>query len=76
MLAKCILLVAGPVATEACTVDHLCASLSAGIEGDVHLMEHAWDVNHASEEWGFLLIHAHNAFNELNWTTILWGCLT
>jgi len=71
VLAKCILQVAGPAATEACGVDQLCAGLSAGIEGAVHLMQHAWDVNHASEEWGFLLIDACNAFNELNRTTML-----
>jgi len=35
-------------------------------------MQHAWDVNYASNEWGFLLIDACNAFNELNWTTMLW----
>ncbi len=41
MLAKYFLQVAGPVATEACGVDQLCAGLSAGIEGAVHLMQHA-----------------------------------
>ncbi len=71
VLAKCILLVAGPVATEACGVDQLCAGLSAGIDDAVHLMQHVWDVSHASEGWGFLLIDAHNAFNELNRTTML-----
>jgi len=35
-------------------------------------MQHAWDASHAFAEWGFLLIDAHNALNELNWTTMLW----
>jgi len=73
MLAKCLLQVAGLVATEACGAYQLCAGLlSAGIEGGVHLMQHAWVVNHASKEWKFLLIDACNAFNKLNKTTMLW----
>jgi len=75
VLAKCILQVAGPAATEACGADQLCACLPAGIEGAVHLIiKHAWDVHHAPEEWGFLLmIDAHNAFKELDGATMLWA---
>jgi len=74
VLAKCILQVAGPVATEACSVDQLCAGLPAGSEGAIHLMQHAWDVHHASEEWGFLLIDACNALAQSDNHAV--GCST
>jgi len=43
VLAKCILQVAGSAATEARGVNQLCCVgvVSAGIEGNVHLMQHA-----------------------------------
>jgi len=50
----------------------LCQPVCWGIEGAVHLMQYAWDIHHASEEWEFLFIDAHNASNELNLTTMLW----
>ncbi len=48
VLLNSILQVAGSAATEACGADQLCAGLSAGIEGAVHLMQHTWDVNNAA----------------------------
>ena len=32
-----------------------------------------WEENAQEEYWGFLLIDAHNAFNEENWTAMLWA---
>jgi len=71
-LAKIILEVAGGAAKDACGTDQLCAGLEAGIEGGIHAMKLMWDIHHMEEEWGFLLIDARNAFNELNRTAMLW----
>jgi hypothetical protein len=35
-------------------------------------MQHMWELHKAEEEWGFLLIDARNAFNEMNRTVMLW----
>ena len=43
-----------------------------GIEGAIHAMSVLWEENSQEEDWGFLLIDAHNAFNEENRTAMLW----
>jgi hypothetical protein len=67
-IAKCVLLVSGKEAKESCGIDQLCAGLESGVEGGIHAMQHVWDQHHMEEEWGFLLVDARNAFNELNRT--------
>jgi hypothetical protein len=71
-IAKCVLHVAGTEAKEACGTDQLCAGLEAGVEGAIHAMQHVWAMHAEEEEWGFLLVDARNAFNELNRTAMLW----
>ena len=56
----------------ACGKDQLCAGLEAGIDGAVHAMSSLWDYNEDNDEWGFLLVDARNAFNEINRTATLW----
>ena len=73
LLAKCLLSVAGAEAKEACGMDQLCAGLEAGTEGGIHAMQNLWDLHQRDEDWGFLLIDAKNAFNELNRTAMLWA---
>jgi hypothetical protein len=65
--------VAGGEAKEACGMDQLCAGLKADVEGGMHAMQHLWAQHLHDEDWGFLLIDARNAFNELNWTAMLWA---
>ena len=72
LLAKCVLSVAKGEAQEACGIDQLCGGLQAGIEGAVHVMHSIWDAHKMEEDWGFLLIDARNAFNEINRTVMLW----
>jgi len=69
--AKCILAIAGPSAKDACGSDQLCASLSAGIEA-IHGMSQLWEESEALDHWGFLLVDAKSAFNELNRNNLLW----
>jgi hypothetical protein len=69
---KTVLLVAGEEAKEACGIDQLYAGLKAGIEGDIHAINKLWQEMKEEEDWGFLLIDASNAFNELNRTAMLW----
>jgi hypothetical protein len=63
---KCVLLVCGDEAKEACGVDQLCAGVEAGIESGMHAAKLLWQEHSQEEEWGFLLVDAHNAFNEGN----------
>ncbi len=66
------LLVSGCDAKERCGIDQLCAGLEAGMEGGIHAIDKLWKQNKEEEEWGFLLIDASNAFNEINRTSMLW----
>ena len=70
--AKCVLAVAGHEAKTECGKDQLCAGLEAGIDGGIHAMRRLWDENEGNDEWGFLLVDARNAFNEINRTAALW----
>jgi hypothetical protein len=36
-------------------------------------MQAIWDSCHMEEEWGFLLIYAKNAFNEMEQTVMMWN---
>jgi hypothetical protein len=72
LFAKVLLLLAGSDAREACGIDQLSAGLQAGIEGGIHAIRNLWEQCQAEEEWGFLLVDARNAFNELNRTVMLW----
>ena len=60
-------------AKEACRTDQLCGGLEAGIEGGIHALRIVWQQNSQEEDWGFLLIDAHNAFNEENRTSMVWA---
>ena len=35
-------------------------------------MRHLWQQHDQEEDWGYLLIDAHNAFNEENYTAMIW----
>jgi hypothetical protein len=72
LAAKVTLLVSGCNAKERCGIDQLCAGLEAGIEGGIHAIDELWRQHEEEEEWGFLLVDAANAFNELNRTAMLW----
>jgi hypothetical protein len=73
LAAKATLLVSGCDAKEQCSIDQLlCTGLKAGIKGGIHTIDELWRQHKGEEEWGFLLVDAANAFNELNWTAMLW----
>jgi hypothetical protein len=72
LAAKATLLVSGCDAKEQCGIDQLCAGLEAGIKGGIHAINELWRQHKEEEEWGFLLVDAANAFNELNRTAMLW----
>jgi hypothetical protein len=57
-LAKCVLLVAGNEANEACSIDKLFAGLEGSIQGGIHVIQHVWEGHYMEEEWGFLIIDA------------------
>ena len=70
---ECVLVVTGVEAKEAFGTEQLCGGLKAGIEGGVHMVRLLWQKHAQEEEWRFLLIDAHNAFNEENQTAMLWA---
>ena len=73
LMAKCLLKVAGAEAKCACGTTQLAGGLEAGIEGAIHAMRVLFEEHRKEEDWGFLLIDARNAFNEENWTAMLWA---
>jgi hypothetical protein len=71
-IAKAVLLVTAEEVTMSCKTDNLCGGLSGGIDGAIHAAQSMWDQHHMEEDWGFLLVDAANAFNELDRTNMLW----
>ena len=63
LFTKILLKVTGPEATMACQDDQIWARLMAGIDVSTHRVQALWDENWSTEEWGFLLVDAKNAFN-------------
>ena len=72
LCTKLVLLAFSSDANGRCGINQLCAGLEAGIEGGIHAVSELWSQCKAEEEWGFLLIDAANAFNEINRTGMLW----
>ena len=72
-MAKCVLKVAGPLATLECDADQLCVDLKAGVEGGVHAVSAVWAEIDKDEKNGFLVIDAENAFNSMSRVTMLWN---
>ena len=72
LFAKCLLAVAGKEAADECGIDNLSGGMSAGIEAAVHSANEVVDGNYDTDDWGFILVDARNAFNELNRYTMLW----
>ena len=70
-MAKCLLRVAGPEAKSTCGTIQIAGGVEAGIDGTIHAMRVLWGEHAKEEDWVFLLIDAHNAFNEENRTAIL-----
>ena len=73
LMAKCLILVAGPEAKAACRTTQLAGGVEAGIEGAIHAMRVLWEEHAQEEDWGFILIDTHNAFNEENRIAMLWA---
>jgi len=71
-MAKCFLSITAPAATEACSIDQLCAGLQVGIEGAIHAANQFWKEHAGDSDFGFLMIDAKNAFNEQHRITMLW----
>ena len=64
--SKCVLKVRVPEATIVYQYDQICDRLKAVIDGTVHGVQAIWDTKLATEDWGFLLADAKNAFDEIN----------
>ena len=67
-----MLVMKGAEANEACGTRKLCRGLEVGIEEGIHALQLLWKHHAQEEDWGFLLIDAHNAFNEENCTSMMW----
>ena len=72
LIAKVVLVEAGPEAKATCGDDQLCAGLEAGIEGGIHAANQWWKEIELEENNGFLLVDARNAFNEMSRAAMLW----
>ena len=63
----------GEEAKEACGTEKLCGGLEDGIKGGINVVRLLWQKNAQEKNLGFLLIDAHNAFNEENHKATLWA---
>ena len=54
-------------------MEQLCGGLEAVIKGGIPVVWLLWKQHAQEEDWGFLLIYAHNFFNEENRTAMLWA---
>ena len=52
MLAKCVLVVTGAEAKEACRTEQLCGGQEAGIEGGIHMVWLLWQQHDQEEDCG------------------------
>ena len=71
-MTKCMLQVTGQDVKDACGTKQIDGGVKTGIEGRIHAMHVLWQEHSKEEDWGLLLIDARNAFNEDNWTAMLW----
>ena len=69
---KIMLKVTGPEATMECQDDQMCAGLNEGINIAFHGVQYIWDEKLTTEDWGFLIVDANNAFNKINRVGMLW----
>ena len=53
--------------------EQLFRDLEAEIKGRVHMMRLMWQRHSQDEDCRFILIDAHNAFNEENRAAIMWA---
>ena len=65
LFANIVINVTVPEATMACQDDHMCAGLKSVIDGAIHGVQALWDENLTTEDCGFLLVDAKNAFSEI-----------
>ena len=63
----------GPEATISWQDDQLCAGLKEVIDGAIHRVQDLWDKNLTTEDCGFLLVDAKNAFNSINRDGMFWN---
>ena len=69
---KFVLVMAVPEAKDACRAEQLCSVPEVGIEGVIHAMRLLCQKHLLEEDWGFLIIDAHNALNKQDRTTMMW----
>jgi hypothetical protein len=69
VICKVICLVTRDDAEEVCGSVQLCSGVRCGIEGAIHATA---DLFH-SNDYGILTMDAHNAFNSINRTSLLWN---
>jgi len=73
LMAKTVVRLAGPVGTEACGTDQLCAGLNSGIKGGIHAATQFWKKMAAEPDFGFFLADAVNAFNVISRVITIWN---
>eukprot|EP00957_Ditylum_brightwellii_P001289 101360-Ditylum_brightwellii.AAC.1 len=71
-MGKDLLFVCGEEAAETCGTKQLCGGLRSGIKGGIHVISDLWNSYGDDDEWGFLIVDARNAFNEINRMAMLW----
>ena len=72
IISKSVCLVAKSDVEDVCGSAQLCAGVNLGIEGAIHAIHDLYNENHEND-WGILMIDATNAFNSINWVSLLWN---